>query len=206
MEVKLVVVGGKNAGVEIPVPGAEFVVGRAEGCNLRAQSDRVSRKHCLIHVEEGRASVRDLGSSNGTYVNDERVTEERDLKNGDRLKIGPLEFDVQLAVSVGGKKKPKVQSVQEAAARTVQSAGPKNDDDVDVSDWIEDTSAPVPGSSYNEVLAAKLAKRQAADTVQIPPPASPGLLGGGGEEPAKPTAATSRDAAADILKRMMKGG
>ncbi len=138
MEVKLIVVGGKSAGQKVPVAGPKFFVGRAEDCHLRPSSDLVSRHHAVILVEEGFVAVRDFGSKNGTFVNGEQVRTERELKNGDRLKIGPLEFEVELAVDVGGKKKPKIHSIQEAAARTVQSA---DDGEPDISDWLDEDEA-----------------------------------------------------------------
>jgi len=137
MEAKLVVVGGKQAGKEIPIPGAKFLIGRGEDCQLRPQSDLVSRQHCAILVEAGTVTVRDLNSRNGTLVNGERIKGDRELKTGDRLKIGPLEFDVQLSVPVAGKKKPKVRNIQEAAARTVESAV-GGTEDLDISSWLED--------------------------------------------------------------------
>ena len=70
MDVKLVVLGGKHPGQEIAVQGPEFLVGRAPECKLRPNSDMVSRRHCMISIAEGRATIRDLGSRNGTIVND----------------------------------------------------------------------------------------------------------------------------------------
>jgi pSer/pThr/pTyr-binding forkhead associated (FHA) protein len=137
MEVKLVVIGGKSQGREIPITETEFIIGRGENCHLRPASDRVSRKHCAIYRKEGQVTVIDFGSTNHTYVNDEQVVAERELKNGDRLKVGVLEFEVQLAVSVGGKTKPKVHSIQEAAARTVETKAAK-DDDIDITCWLEE--------------------------------------------------------------------
>jgi predicted component of type VI protein secretion system len=144
MDVKLIVVGGKFAGTAIPVTGAKLFIGRADDCHVRPQSELVSRHHCAILVEEGFISVRDFGSRNGTFVNDQRITGERELKAGDRVKIGPLELEVQLAVSVGGKKKPKVRSIHEAAARTVQSSQGESKDDLDISSWLEEDSAVPP--------------------------------------------------------------
>ena len=102
MEVKLVVVGGRHAGKEIPVTGPQFLIGRGERCQLRPQSDMVSREHCAIVVEEGTVVVRDLNSRNGTFVNQQRVEGSRKLHSGDRLKIGPLEFEVRLATRLNG--------------------------------------------------------------------------------------------------------
>ncbi len=142
MEVKLIVVGGKHSGREVPVAGPKFLIGRGEDCHLKPQSDLVSRHHAMIVVEEGRAAIRDFGSKNGTFVNDQRVESERELKTGDRLKIGTLEFDVQLTVSVGGKRKPRVQSIQEAAARTVEAA----DDELDIIGWLAEDADSLAGT------------------------------------------------------------
>lgn len=143
MEVKLVVTQGKQAGQEVPIPGRKFFIGRAEDCQLRPHSDLISRHHCVILVEEGFVAIRDFGSKNGTYVNGNRVTSEVELKAGDRLKVGQLEFEVRMDVAVGGKKLPKVHSVQEAAVRTVEKPRVQKaaKEDMDVSDWLDDDEA-----------------------------------------------------------------
>lgn len=139
MDVKLIVIGGNNSGQQVPVTGPKFFVGRAEDCHLRPKSELVSRHHAVILVEEAFVAVRDFGSKNGTFVNDERVKNEQELKNGDHLSFGPLEFEVQLSVEVGGKKKPRVHSIQEAAARTVETAADAGgDDDVDIFNLLGD--------------------------------------------------------------------
>lgn len=201
MEVRLIVVGGKQAGKEIPVPGPKFLIGRAEDCQLRPQSDLVSRHHCAIVLAEGEVSIKDLGSRNGTFVNDERVEAERVLKTGDKLKVGPLEFEVQLSVPVGGKKKPKVHNIQEAAARTVRSAGQKGE--MDVAGWIDDEE--------EEDEATVDARAPDTQPFTATPTSPGGAVPGATEQP--PTTArpspwaqkkpeNSRDAAADVLRQM----
>ena len=106
MDLKLRVLEGKNAGQEISVQGKKFFVGRAEDCHLRPGSDLISRHHCVLLIEDGYLAVRDFGSKNGTYVNEERVVGERELKAGDHLTIGPLHFEVHIAHNLGGKKRP----------------------------------------------------------------------------------------------------
>ncbi len=201
MEVKLVVVGGRHAGKEIPVTGPQFLIGRGEKCQLRPQSDMVSREHCAIVIEEGSVSVRDLGSRNGTFVNDQRVQGTRKLHGGDRLKIGPLEFEVRLDVPIGGKKKPKVQSIQEAAARAAkEGSGPEEDD---ISDWLEDSQPEEVAGGETSVGAGS------GTTVAMPqqptprPQIDPALAAKyfGGKEDDKPKAASSREAAAEVLKK-----
>jgi pSer/pThr/pTyr-binding forkhead associated (FHA) protein len=127
---------GRSAGQEIKIPVNKFFIGRAEDCHLRPHSDLISRHHCALLVEEGQASVRDFGSRNGTYVNDERVVGQRELHNGDKLKAGNLEFEVQLSSSVGGKKKPKVKDVKDAAVRTATGKPAGGTPDDDVNDWL----------------------------------------------------------------------
>lgn len=141
MDVKLKVLVGKNAGQELAVPGPKFFVGRAEDCQLRPRSDLISRHHCVLLIEESFVAVRDFGSKNGTLVNNERIAGERELKHGDRLVIGPLEFEVVVHAPVPSKKRPKVESVKEAAARTAE--GHRDSDKLDVSQWLGDGDSKV---------------------------------------------------------------
>lgn len=140
MEVKLVVANGKNVGQEIPVTGPKFLIGRADDCQLRPRSDVISRYHCVILVEESFVAVRDFGSKNGTFVNDEQIMGEQELHDGDRLRVGQLEFDVVSPGSTG--EKPK--GVHDAAIRAVEGISPNQ---LDLSDWLgqEDSSGTVLG-------------------------------------------------------------
>jgi hypothetical protein len=71
------------------------IIGRREDCDLRIPVSDVSRKHCrLVRTDDG-IRIEDLGSSNGTYVNGERI-QEGDLHAGDVLGIGPVQFTVQI--------------------------------------------------------------------------------------------------------------
>jgi predicted component of type VI protein secretion system len=172
MEVKLVVMGGKRAGQEVPVPHSKFLIGRAEDCHLRPGSELVSRHHAVILVEEGFVAVRDFASKNGTFVNGQRIKTEQELKSGDRLTIGPLEFEVRLTVPVAGKRRPKVHNVHEAAARTVETVSSAPDNEVDISDWLgdeEDSGAESQTAAGGLRDTTSTAKSDIADTTVIPP-------------------------------------
>jgi pSer/pThr/pTyr-binding forkhead associated (FHA) protein len=150
MDLKLRVTQGKNVGQEVAVPGKMFLIGRAEDCHLRAGSDLISRHHCVIIVENDYLAVRDFGSKNGTSVNGERVAGECELKHGDQLRVGPLEFVVQVSQgALGGKKKPPVHDAKEAAARTAAAS----DDDGDVSKWLNQPVPTVQSSTQDTQLA-----------------------------------------------------
>ena len=167
MEVKLIVQNGKQAGKTIPVSAAKFSIGRAEDCQLRVQSNLISRKHCTILTEEGVASVEDCGSTNGTFLNDERITGRHELHSGDRLRVGMLGLEVQLAVSVEAKRKPKVHSVQEAAARTAAST-PAAQEELDISGWLATTGGAA-GPPRSRTLAHEtIADKSLVDTATMP--------------------------------------
>lgn len=96
MKLSLVVAQGVHEGKVIPIPVAEFVIGRDEGCQLRPASAAVSKKHCGLFVRGEKVFARDMGSTNGTFVNEQQITEETELKNGDHLTVGPLYFTVRM--------------------------------------------------------------------------------------------------------------
>ncbi len=84
---------GKTASA--PITREHTLIGRQTGCQLRIRSVEVSRKHAEIRFEETTPVIKDLGSSNGTYVNGVKVIEKR-LEAGDLVAIGPVVFLVQL--------------------------------------------------------------------------------------------------------------
>lgn len=95
MKVSLVVLSaGKSAGQAIPVTLAQFIIGRDPQCNLRPASAVISKRHCAILIKNGKVSVRDFDSTNGTFVNDAPVKGEFPLDHEDILKVGPLAFRV----------------------------------------------------------------------------------------------------------------
>ncbi|HSJ57426.1 MAG TPA: FHA domain-containing protein [Anaerolineae bacterium] len=67
-------------------------VGRARENQLVLQDPTVSRHHAWIKAEGQQFTVFDVGSANGTFVNDERVQEPRELQSGDVVRFGDLEF------------------------------------------------------------------------------------------------------------------
>lgn len=133
---KLIVLAGAKAGAAVPIKKDSFVIGRSRECTLRAGSDAISRKHCELKVTEAGVTVQDLGSRNGTYVNDERIEGVQPLNNGDRLRIGPLEFRYEAEGELKKSKAPKVESAAEAVERSKATAADKNDFEASISDWL----------------------------------------------------------------------
>ncbi len=138
MDARLKVILGTNAGREIRLLGPKFLIGRAEDCHLRPKSDLISRHHCVLLLEEQGLTVRDLGSRNGTLVNGERVSGERELIAGDKLEVGPLSFEVSISTLSAPAKRSKITSIKEAAARTAE--GPPSGEP-DINDWLQGAAA-----------------------------------------------------------------
>ena len=118
MQVVLKVVGGKNDGRDIAISVPRFIIGRGETAHLRPASDLVSREHCAIEVGEGKVTVIDLASRNGTFVNGKQLEQPHVGRTGDSIRIGRLQFQLLIDPAQAGAKKPKVSGVVEAAART----------------------------------------------------------------------------------------
>ena len=95
MQVVLVTFKPNGKRVDIPLKSATVTVGRDDECTVRVPEASISRKHCELAIEGERARVKDLGSSNGTYVNGDRVKEVF-LGPGDILTIGRVNFRVQI--------------------------------------------------------------------------------------------------------------
>jgi pSer/pThr/pTyr-binding forkhead associated (FHA) protein len=71
------------------------VIGRKEDCDLRIPLGEVSRKHCRLIKDGETIRLEDLGSSNGTFHNSQKV-QEASLSPGDTVQIGPVTFMVQI--------------------------------------------------------------------------------------------------------------
>jgi len=67
---------------------SELVIGRDEGVDIVIATPAVSRRHARLMVEGDGYAIEDLGSSNGTFVNDDRLIGRRTLQHGDRIRLG----------------------------------------------------------------------------------------------------------------------
>ena len=226
MKVQLKVIGGSKAGQLIPINFAQFLIGRAEDCHLKPRSELISRYHCAILSENGYVAVRDLGSKNGVFHNGKRVVMEEELKNGDILLIGPLEFEVILTVELKGETKPKVESVQEVVARAVEQSSVVSANPVQTA---EDSKKPNSSGMFSNWLldegeegGGETQEFDQKATVSAPPHSD--LLAdlpyskNEEEKPEEPVdshtqtktvkadAGNTSDAAANLLKNFFKGG
>ncbi len=77
-----------------PLNGERFVIGRAGACDITLGDSSISSEHARLNRDAGGWRVVNLLSTNGTFVNDKRVSNEA-LRDGDRLRFGRVEFVFQ---------------------------------------------------------------------------------------------------------------
>ncbi len=79
--------------------GAEMVVGRSEDCDFTVDSRGLSRQHAKFCYQDGVLVLEDLKSTNGSFVNDRKITEPTTLKNGDVISFEEVKYKVVLPVA-----------------------------------------------------------------------------------------------------------
>jgi pSer/pThr/pTyr-binding forkhead associated (FHA) protein len=193
MKIGLVVVKGRPEGMEIPLLGPQFLIGRDPRCNLRPNSEAISKLHCgILHKKDG-VYVRDLKSTNGTFINNDRIFGEIKVKDGDLLRVGPLVLAFRIEVG--------------SMASSVVSSGTEEDQAVswllDYGAGTESRDAAEMGSKTTILDVSGLAKGTGepvspdADTKVdgAPPPPAP-------EKPPRVRNATP-EVAGDLLEKLL---
>jgi hypothetical protein len=89
---KLVVLTQSMAGRSCDLASERTTIGRVEENNFQISEPSVSSRHCEILLRGNDIVVKDLGSTNGTFINGEKITEEGILKPGQTLRLGNVEL------------------------------------------------------------------------------------------------------------------
>lgn len=115
---KLTVIAGPNRGSSFPAQD-EVTIGRQTGNTIVLSSSKVSKRHCSIQVTPTDVILKDLGSSNGTFVNG-ILTKQKKIKPGDRISVG--EFVLELVEPA----KKTIKAVPAAAGLGIELQFPSN--------------------------------------------------------------------------------
>jgi pSer/pThr/pTyr-binding forkhead associated (FHA) protein len=91
----LVVLDEHGSKVETIQLNGTLQVGRAEACQIRLPDTYASSFHARIYSRDGSWYIEDLGSTNGTYLNQRRITAPAELRAGDKVKIGKTTLDLR---------------------------------------------------------------------------------------------------------------
>jgi len=87
-------------GRSIPITVADFLIGRAPSCHLSPESPAVGERHCVLKLRDNGVFLKNFDTATGTFVNDRQVAGGIELFDGDRLRIGPLLFVVNIETAV----------------------------------------------------------------------------------------------------------
>jgi pSer/pThr/pTyr-binding forkhead associated (FHA) protein len=151
----LTILSGKHQGKRLTLPEGVAVIGRDETCQIRLATNEISRQHCRLVCEGDKVTVHDLGSRNGTLINDVAIHGQAELQPGDTLRVGPVAF--QLAG-----KKPVVTTPQKKSAS-----------DDSIMDWLADEEEEGGSGDTTIVKNDPAPPRPAASTPENVPPPSP---------------------------------
>lgn len=217
MKLSLVIAQGVHAGKVIPVTGTEFLIGRDPQCQLRPASPAVSKQHCAISIRGEQVFVRDCGSTNGTFVRGEQIAAEMQVGHGDLIKVGPLEFTVQVEAGSHSKSNPAInvkpaakaaptgvaaagKPPARAAATIVESASNTDEADADAAAAMllsEDIGSA--GAGTVEGISA-----DATTVMEMPALAGAGPKAETPKKDEKKSATASSDAAAELLTKYLR--
>jgi hypothetical protein len=104
--ITLTVQQGPQRGQRLSVARDNITLGRVVGSDVVISDPEVSRRHASITWEKGQPIIRDLGSTNGTFVNGVRITGPQALRNGDSISLGKIQLGFQCLALAGAR--PKV--------------------------------------------------------------------------------------------------
>jgi predicted component of type VI protein secretion system len=198
MKLSLVVLtSGKTEGKVIPITLSQFVIGRDPQCHLRPASALISKRHCALLVRDGKIFLRDFDSTNGTFINDEPVKGEVEVKNDDRLKVGPLLFSIRAEVTTP----PPVNRPTPAPAAKAATAESSDDESIAAMLLsLQDDSSPDSGGSPGEVPEGSTVM-----DLQAPPlPGETAPAADKDKDKKKPIDGNTSTAAKAILEKYMK--
>jgi len=131
-----------DGGQPVDLAKEMILIGRQEDCDLRLDHKSVSKQHCVIVKTDGLLLLRDLGSTNGTRVNGQRIRRAALLPN-DQLNIASLRFKVSFSADEEPAVEPN-EYTQQMDARDVAKLLGKNAKtaDEDEEDSIQDMNMP----------------------------------------------------------------
>jgi pSer/pThr/pTyr-binding forkhead associated (FHA) protein len=92
---KVVVVDGPTAGSSASLEGDPVLIGRGTDAAIRLDDDYVSTRHARIGASGGTFYVEDLGSTNGTYIGSQRITQATAIQLGSRVRVGKTTLELK---------------------------------------------------------------------------------------------------------------
>ena len=176
LEAKLVVVGGdaKKAEVSLDLP---VVIGRGKEAGLTVPHALVSRKHTEVYEQDGRLFVRDLGSLNGTYLNNTRIDCDQPLDPNQLLTLGNITFRAvyELGPAVLSPASDETLADLVSQSETAAIAIVKEDDFNDAASDLPQAAVlmPLPLASAQQLESGSVCEWPIAASIPVTEPAEP---------------------------------
>ncbi len=95
---EIVFLSGARAGEVVPLATGRLVLGRSPDCDCEVPDPNASRRHCELRTTGNQVQAADVGSANGTWINEERI-QEKGLQSGDIVRLGETRIRLQLRTS-----------------------------------------------------------------------------------------------------------
>ena len=212
MKVHLVVAAGVHKGKMIPIPGGSLTVGRDPENNLRPASPAISKKHCQIKIHDGKVTIQDFGSTNGTEVNGEVIKSIHELNHNDLLKIGPLEFKMSIVSEKKSGGTPLPESLKKPdseSAKNLRDTLPGADDKTELAaskNENDDAAAMLLMDDDDDEDPTRVP--EGSTIMELPSIMNEQLAGAAKEakkDEKKTSEETSSSAAGDLLKKYLRG-
>jgi pSer/pThr/pTyr-binding forkhead associated (FHA) protein len=161
---KLIIEDDEGRKTVVPFVREEITIGRQEGNTIRLTERNVSRRHARLMRQNGHVVVEDLGSSNGTRINGERISGQSTVKDGDLIQIGDydlaLQSDAQEGISTQ-RLRPSQPNEEEESSETEGSAGePEAEAEADTpAEEQPEENAQAPGAAEQRRHSTAIIKR-----------------------------------------------
>ena len=175
-----------SQGAEHPVESGA-TIGR-EGCDITLTDPDVSRRHAAIQIVREELSIEDLGSTNGTFVNGERITARRSLREGDEVQIGSTVWRLRAPAAATRLTDTPSGATRMSQATTLRPAA--SEPPAPEPPAPPAPEPPAPGPATEEAPVVPSGAAQSAPAAPPPAPSAPAAA------PAAPAAAPAAPAAA----------
>jgi pSer/pThr/pTyr-binding forkhead associated (FHA) protein len=176
LQARLVVVGGdvKTSEIKLRLP---CTVGRGRGSAIVLAHPLVSRQHCELFESDGRLMVRDLGSLNGTFINNQRIAEAAPLPPNELLTIGTVTFRAVYDPSASAEASEEPSPKNNVADTVFAGRAPTGSGTVPLVPGMDAAATqpakePNPASNSSQIVLPPAAQIPATEAKDLMPPAA----------------------------------
>ncbi len=165
-QTKLVFIDGDKILSEVPLDAGEWTMGRSRSCTIQIEDNEASSRHAMVRVTGTEAWLKDLGSKNGTYLNEKLLRGEVSLAPGDIVRIGKIQFRFEAPLpSAGSAPLPDAEAGSETRFMAIPDEHGTRflaNDKVGAGDGLDDGTVALPENATRMLEASELKGLQAS--------------------------------------------